>query len=184
MASDEGRRSAGERRDAGDADDPDGAERDESPTERADRNWNELLQELRVTQTGVQILTGFLLTLPFQQRFAELDPALRVVYLVALTLAVISTGLIVAPVVWHRLLFRRHAKTELVSAADHLTKAGLVTLGLTVVAAVAVVFGFVGGPGAAAAAGAAALVFFLVQWVVVPRRLASRLRPERTSTHG
>lgn len=163
------------RRDDGDASDPDGADRDESPTERADRNWNELLQELRVTETGVQILTGFLLTLPFQQRFGELGSGLRVVYLVALTLAVTSTGLVVAPVVWHRLLFRRHAKTELVSAADRITKAGLVTIGLTVVAAVAVVFGFVAGPVAATVAGVTAFAFFLVQWLVVPRRMARRL---------
>jgi hypothetical protein len=159
--------------------DPDGAERHESAAERADRNWNELLQELRVTENGVQILTGFLLTLPFQQRFGGLDPALRVVYLVALTLAVVSTGLVVAPVVWHRVLFRRHAKTELVSAADRITKAGLLTLALTVVAAVAVVFGFVAGTAAAILGGAVALVFFLVQWVAVPQRMASRLRTAR-----
>lgn len=178
-----GGRGAGDsQRDQGDPADPDGTQRDETVTERADRNWSELLQELRVTQTGLQILTGFLLTLPFQQRFAELDPTLRVVFLVALALAVTSTGLVVAPVVWHRLLFRRHAKTELVSAADRLTKAGLTTLALTVVAAVTVVFGFVAGPVAAVVSGAAALVFFLVQWVIVPRRLASRLgRPRAAS---
>lgn len=155
--------------------DPDGDQRDETETQRADRNWSELLQELRVTQTGLQILTGFLLTLPFQQRFAELGAALRVVYLVALTLAVTSTGLVVAPVVWHRLLFRRHAKTELVTAGDRLTKAGLFALALTVVMAVTVVFGFVAGPVAAVVAGVAALTFFLVQWVIVPRRLSSQL---------
>src|SRR6478736_42658 len=77
------------RKDHGDPHDPDGPERDETATERADRNWNELLQELRVTQTGLQILTGFLLTVPFQQRFGELEPPLRVVFLVALSLAVV-----------------------------------------------------------------------------------------------
>src|SRR4051812_30206429 len=70
------------RRDGGDPRDPDGQERNETNTERADRNWNELMQELRVTQTGLQILTGFLLTVPFQQRFGELGPGLRVVFLV------------------------------------------------------------------------------------------------------
>ena len=158
-----------------DATDPDGDQRHESITERADRNWSELLQELRVTQTGLQILTGFLLTLPFQQRFAELGTALRLVYLVALILAVTSTGLVVAPVVWHRLLFRRHAKTELVTAGDRLTKAGLMALALTIVAAVTVVFGFVAGPVAAVVSGVAAFAFFLVQWVIVPRRLSRRL---------
>ena len=179
MAGPESRHDHGARGDDGDHAEPDGGQRDETVTERADRNWNELLQELRVTQTGLQILTGFLLTLPFQQRFAEVGPMLRVVFLVALALAVTSTGLVVAPVVWHRLLFRRQAKTELVSAADRLTKAGLTALALTVVAAVVVVFGFVEGPVAAFVAGVAASLFFLTQWVLVPRRLARRLEGRR-----
>jgi len=163
------------RRDAGDTEDPDGRERDETATERADRNWNELLQELRVTQTGLQILTGFLLTVPFQQRFGELPDLLRIVFLVALSLAVISTVLVVAPVASHRVLFRRRAKRELVSNADRLTKAGLATLALTIVAVVVLVFGFVAGPTAALVAGAIALVFFVIQWVVVPARLLGRV---------
>ena len=148
--------------------DPDGPERRETPTERADRNWNELLQELRVTQTGVQILTGFLLTIPFQARFAELDPGLRAVFLVALALATATTALIVAPVASHRLLFRRHKKVELVSAADRFTKAGLVSLALTVVAVVVLIFGFVVGTGAAVIAGVAVLVVFTLEWLLFP----------------
>jgi hypothetical protein len=155
--------------------DPDGPQRDETATERADRNWNELLQELRVTQTGLQILTGFLLTLPFQQRYSELTTWLRVVLLVAVALAVTSTALVVAPVAWHRVLFRRNAKTELVSAAHRLTKAGLTSLALTIVAVVVLVFGFVAGPVGAVAAGVVAALVFLLQWAVVPRRLAARL---------
>ena len=78
--------------------DTDGTERDETATQRADRNWDELLQELRVTQTGIQILSGFLLTLPFQQRFTALSEPLRILFLVAVALATTSTGLVVAPV--------------------------------------------------------------------------------------
>lgn len=165
----------GERRDDGDLRDPDGAERDETATERADRNWNELLQELRVTQTGLQILTGFLLTVPFQQRFPELDPALRLVFLFALGMAVASTVIVVAPVASHRILFRRKAKPELVSSAHRLTKAGLATLALTIVAVVVLVFGFVAGTTAAVVAGVVALAFFVVQWVILPARLLRRL---------
>ena len=66
--------------------------------ERLTRNWNELLQELRVTQTGVQILTGFLLTIPFTTRFPDLDALQRFSYLAVLTGSVIATGLIVGPV--------------------------------------------------------------------------------------
>ncbi|MBK5250221.1 MAG: sodium:proton antiporter, partial [Actinomycetales bacterium] len=67
------------------------AERHETPAERSDRNWDELMQELRVTQTGTQILTGFLLTLPFQQRFTDLRPDQVRVYLVLVALAVLAT---------------------------------------------------------------------------------------------
>jgi hypothetical protein len=72
--------------------------RGETEQERINRNWDELLQELRVTQTGVQILTGFLLTLPFQQRFALLDDTQQAVYLTTVGFAVLATGLLVAPV--------------------------------------------------------------------------------------
>ena len=83
-------------------------DRDETETERLDRNWASLLQELRVAQTGVTLLTGFLLTLPFQQRFTELDSVMRTVYLVTVACSIGSTVLLVAPVGMHRLLFRRH----------------------------------------------------------------------------
>jgi len=148
--------------------DTDGTERDETSTQRADRNWDELLQELRVTQTGIQILSGFLLTLPFQQRFTALSEPLRILFLVAVALATTSTGLVVAPVAAHRLLFRRHRKIELVELSDRLAKAGLVCVGLTVVVVIAFVFGFVLGNAAAFAAGGAALLVFLVLWLIIP----------------
>lgn len=163
-----------------DPNDPDGPERNETRTERADRNWNELMQELRVTQTGLQILTGFLLTVPFQQRFGDLSPGLRIVFLLALGLAVVSTVIVVAPVASHRILFRHSAKPELVSAADQLTKAGLTTLALTIVAVVVLVFGFVAGTTAAIVAGVAALAFFTVQWLVVPSRMLGRMEQRRS----
>ena len=159
--------------------DADGPERDETATERADRNWNELLQELRVTQTGIQILSGFLLTLPFQQRFTQLDGSLRALYLVAVALATVSTGLIVAPVAAHRLLFRQHHKAELVTSSDRLAKLGLTSLGLTVVVVLGLVFGVVLGEAAALVAGGAALALFVVLWVLVPltvMRAAERQR--------
>src|SRR5436305_7711810 len=91
--------------------------RSETETQRLDRNWNSLLQELRVVQTGVQLLTGFLLTLPFQQRFNVLDPPMRNLYLATVGCSVGATVLLVAPVGMHRLLFRRHRLQVLVSAA-------------------------------------------------------------------
>ena len=156
------------RNDGSDPHDPDGDQRDETAFERADRNWDELLQELRVTQTGIQILSGFLLTLPFQQRFTQLDGPLRTLFLTAVGLATISTALVVAPVAWHRLAFRQGRKVQLVEAADRLAKISLVFIALTVIAVLALVFGFVLGDGAAVVAGVAALVVFAVLWLVLP----------------
>ncbi|MDQ7993013.1 MAG: DUF6328 family protein [Propionicimonas sp.] len=156
------------------ADTVDPPERDERPAERLDRNWSELLQELRVTQTGIQILSGFLLTLPFQARFAELDPVLVAVFLAAVVLGTLATCVIVAPVTAHRLLFRRHAKDVLVSAGDLMAKAGLALLALAVTMVVALVFGFVLDPVAGLVAGAVALAGFVLLWVVVPFLLTRR----------
>jgi hypothetical protein len=151
-------------------------ERNETPAERSDRNWNELLQELRVTQTGIQILSGFLLTIPFQSRFTGLDPVLVAVFLAAVALGSLATLLIVAPVPVHRLLFRRHVKHLLVDSADLLAKAGLACLAITVVLVTWLVFGFVLGTGPGLIAAAVGAVAFLCGWIVLPLLLRSRLR--------
>ena len=91
--------------------------RDESMNERMDRNWNEILQELRVTQTGTQIFTGFLLTIAFQTRFTELTTFQVRVYLVLVVAAVLTTALGLAPVSLHRSLFRKGAKMIIVETA-------------------------------------------------------------------
>ena len=111
--------------------------RDETPIERADRNYNELLQELRVAQTGVQILFAFLLTIPFQQRFGEeVGTGLRKEYLVTLLVTAMATALLIAPVTMHRILFRQGLKPQLVTVADRLAKAGLACLACAVLLAV------------------------------------------------
>src|SRR5271163_1167685 len=102
-----------------------GERRGETETQRLDRNWNSLLQELRVVQTGVQLLTGLLLTLPFQQRFEILGEHMRMVYLATVGSSVGATVLLIAPVAMHRLLFRRHQLQMLVSAAHRCALAGL-----------------------------------------------------------
>jgi hypothetical protein len=152
--------------------------RHESVNERMDRNWNELLQELRVAQTGVQILTGFLLTVPFQQRFGDLDEYQRAVYLVLVVLAVAATGFIVAPVSLHRILFRRGLKRELVDSADTLAQTGLAMLGLVLAGAALLLFDVVVDRTAGIVAGAATLVGLSVVWIVVPLRLSRRARRE------
>ena len=150
-------------------------DREESHDERMDRNWNELLQELRVSQTGVQILAGFLLTLPFQQRFKDLADAERGLYLVTVVVACVSTLLLVTPVVLHRALFRRHAKETLVRAADRLARAGLVALGVTVSGVVTLVFSIVLGGWFGVVAGVALLLALGASWWLLPSRLRARL---------
>jgi len=136
------------------------------------RNWDELMQELRATQTGVQILTGFLLTVPFSSRFAALSSGQRLLYLAVLAGAVTATCLILAPVAFHRLLFRKGRRMLLVETANRLALAGLGTLLLTLCAMVFLVVDVVfGGAGASVAAGTA-LVLFLALWVAAPLGLA------------
>lgn len=143
-------------------------ERSETATERLDRNWSNLLQELRVVQTGVQLLTGFLLTLPFQQRFDILDRAMRMVYLATVTCAVGASVLLIAPVGIHRILFRRRRLQSLVSAAHRLAYAGLLLLGLALVGMTTIIFVAVSGRSAGVTAGAVALAGFAAFWVVIP----------------
>ncbi|WAC91998.1 DUF6328 family protein [Mycobacterium sp. Aquia_213] len=145
--------------------------RGETETERLDRNWNSLLQELRVVQTGVQLLTGFLLTLPFQQRFDVLDQQMRIAYLVTVGCSVGATVLLIAPVGIHRLLFRRHRLQVLVSAAHRCAYAGLALLGLALTGATIIIFSAVAGNTAGLIAGACALVLFTCFWWLLPLSL-------------
>jgi hypothetical protein len=143
-------------------------QRRETETERLDRNWASLLQELRVTQTGVQLLTGFLLTLPFQQRFSVLDGAMRVVYLATVGASVGATVLLIAPVGMHRLLFRRHRLGVLVAAAHRCAYSGLLLLGVALVGVTVIVFDAVAGTTVSLIAGAVALAMFALFWLAVP----------------
>jgi len=115
----------------------------ETEAQRNDRNLAELLQELRVAAIGVQVIFGFLLSLPFYARFAALGHAQRVLYLVAVVLSAVSTALLLGPVAYHRLVFRRSLKHHLVRAANVMAIAGLATVALTVIAAVLLVVSFV-----------------------------------------
>ncbi len=154
------------------------AERDETPAERADRNWIELLQELRVAQTGVQILAGFLLTIPFSQRFDDMHDGYRALYLVSFALAAIATGLLIAPVSFHRFLFGRHEKDVLVAVGNAVAKVGLTALGLTLVSVVVLIFGFVLGAVTGLVAGGLMAVFFALVWVALPMRLLNHRERE------
>ncbi len=130
-----------------------------------------MLQELRVAQTGTTILLGFMLAFPFQQRFADLDPVLVWVYLVALGTGVASTALIVAPVTAHRLTFRGRTKDALVDIGDRLAKAGLALLGVTLALVICVVVGALLDVMWGAVAGSTTALLFILLWVVAPLTL-------------
>jgi hypothetical protein len=156
-------------------------DRGERPPERADRNMIEMLQELRVAQTGVQILFAFLLSLSFTHRFASIDGFQRGVYVTTLLLTALTTGLLVAPAAIHRMLFGRGVKAVTVRIGQRLFVAGLVALALTLVGAVLLVLDVaVGRPFAAWASGAVGVVLVGL-WFVLP--LPVRARNEQ-APHG
>ncbi|WP_007514364.1 MULTISPECIES: DUF6328 family protein [Pseudofrankia] len=140
----------------------------ETLDQRRDRNWTELLQELRVAQTGVQLLTAFLLALPFQPRFSDLSSVQRTLYLVVVLLAVAATGLLLMPVSLHRAVFRRHQKELLIQAANAMAQAGLALLALAVAGVVTLIFDVVIGSLAGIIAGALTFLVLVLLWAVIP----------------
>nr|WP_069161042.1 DUF6328 family protein [Nocardia altamirensis] len=143
--------------------------RRETDTERLDRNWISLVQELRVVQTGVQFLISALLIVPFQETFQEdLHHHLRVLYLITLGAAIGATVFLVAPVAWHRILFRRHRLGEVVAAAHRCAIAGIALLGVALIGAMAMVFDMVAGTAAGVTAGVVTAALFVLAWLVVP----------------
>ena len=153
---------------------PEQYSRDETDAERLDRNYAELLQELRVAQTGVQILFAFLLTIAFQQRFASLSTFQRDVYLGTLIAAAVAAVLLIAPVAAHRLLFRQGLKDELVAYTGRLAAAGLVFLTLAILGSVLLIVDVVVGAPAAAVVTAAMALLVLLVWYVLPERSRTR----------
>jgi len=143
-------------------------DRDETEAQRLDRNWSSLLQELRVAQTGVQLLTGFLLTLPFQQRFTQLDGVMRTVYLVTVACSIGATVLLIAPVSMHRLLFRQHRLRTVVSAAHNYAMIGMMLLGVALAGVAVVIFDAVLGATEAWIAGACTLLALAAFWYLMP----------------
>jgi hypothetical protein len=158
---------------AADADPRDG--RDETRSERSDRNWADILQELRVTQTGTQIVSGFLLTLVFQQRFAELNAFQTGTYLGLVLLAAACTALGLAPVALHRTLFGRHEKPEAVVIADALLRTTLVLVALLTTGVVFFIFEVTAGLTAGIVAGALVLLLMVALLGALPRMVRSRL---------
>ena len=142
--------------------------RSEAPQERADRNFAELVQELRVLMVGVQILFGFLLTLAFGSGFAALDAFRHAVYLVTLLSAAAASTLLVAPVAMHRMLFQSGLKPAVVRGAHRMAVLALVALGATLSAGLLLVLDIVVGRVAATAVTAVFVVSTVLLWWVIP----------------
>lgn len=138
-------------------------DRHETPTERLDRHWSELLQELRVMQTGTQLIAGFLLTLPFSDRFARLGDREVVLYLALVVDAALTTAVMLTPIALHRRLYGGHVRDRLVRATHQLVAVALGGIASLLVGIVALVFSFVVSTTAAAvAAGSVALGVLLL----------------------
>ncbi|MFF7457030.1 DUF6328 family protein [Kitasatospora sp. NPDC008115] len=142
--------------------------RQESPEERADRRWGDLLQEVRVAQTGSQVLFGFLLSVVFMPRFAQLEQFDRNLYVVTVVLGALATGSLTAPVSYHRLFAGRRLKPELVEAAGRLVAIGLVLLALTIGSALLLLLREAADGAVAAWITGAVMAYFAVCWLLLP----------------
>ena len=154
--------------------------RDESESERLDRNVSELLQELRVALPGVQVLFAFLLAVPFQGGFGRISPFEERVYFATLVFTAISAALLIAPSSYHRLTFRLQQKRQLVLLANRYTIAGLAFLGLAMTGALLLITHVLFGGLAAAIVGVLAALTFGVLWYGMPLRRRLSLRRERS----
>lgn len=146
--------------------DPD---RRETEAERIDRNLIELLQELRITGIGVQVIFAFLLSLPFTERFSQLDGAQKTLYVADLLMAAIAIALLTAPVAHHRLQFRQHRKALVLHRANVMAMLGLVAVGLTVSGSVLLTISVVYKGIAVPLLGALIAAFIFALWFVVPQ---------------
>jgi hypothetical protein len=142
--------------------------RGERPEEVLDRNVDELLQETRVATAGVQFLFAFLLALPFTPRFESLDSFHENVYTVTLLSTACAAVVLIAPVSYHRVLFRQHEKAAVVTFADRALMVGLVLLLVGIASAVLLVLDVVLGRGAGIAGCALILLLAAGLWFALP----------------
>ncbi|WP_155375647.1 DUF6328 family protein [Catellatospora vulcania] len=140
----------------------------EDPDERWNRNYSELLQELRVAQTGVQILFAFLLTLPFSVGFEKINGTERVLYVVTFICSGLAAALLIAPVSYHRLSFREGRKPQIVRTAHVLAQFGLFFEMTAIVLAIYLVVDVVSGARWAGFLGGGIALVYILLWYVLP----------------
>lgn len=161
----------------------DDAGRSETPNERADRNFAEAVQELRVAQTGVQVLFAFLLSLPFFADFPSDDSRVATVYTAALFCAASAAVVFIAPVAFHRLHFRQGLKEQVVLLTHRMAMAGLVLLVAAMALGMWIVLAVLWGDALALVVVAALVVVVLVAWLGVPRLMLVRSDDAERSAH-
>lgn len=141
---------------------------DETDLQRLARNFNELLQELRVAQAGVQILFAFLLAVAFTEDYAERSTYIRMLHLVTVLLATISSALLIAPAVWHRVLFRQGRREYILTRANQFALTGMAFLAAAMTGTVLLIAEVAIGGWVAIVIAALAAVMFTVLWFVMP----------------
>ncbi|MDQ0584293.1 DUF6328 family protein [Streptomyces rishiriensis] len=158
-----------------------GDEIPETPRERVNRRWSEVLQETRVTQTGVQILFGFLLSVAFTPLFRGLGTVDRAIYVLTVVLGAAATGSLIAPVCIHRFLSGQRMKHEVVKAACRLMMCGMALLALTIGCTLLLILRSVVPGVLAEVLVGGVMLWFGLCWYVLPlrlrRRAARRSRP-------
>ena len=142
-------------------------QRHELEAERADRNLTELIRELRVAQTGVQILFAFLISLPFLSGFPE-DRTSAVVLTVALLAAAGATVVFIAPVAFHRGSFHQGRKPRVVRVSHVLTNVGLVLLAIAMALATWLFLSVLWSAAMASLVVALLLVAIICLWWALP----------------
>src|SRR4051794_25921679 len=158
----------------------DGAGRNETQLERCDRNLVELLQEVRVVQTGVQVLFAFLLTAPLAARFQELSAFQRLTYFATLLAAGAAAILLIAPTAYHRILFRLGDKEHLVTVANRFTLAGLACVAVSITGALLLVTDLLFADAIVVIATTAlAATTCVLSWCLAPLRRRTRVRRGR-----
>jgi hypothetical protein len=155
--------------------------RGETPLQRADRAYGEILQEIRVAQTGVQILFAFLLALAFTSRFGSVTVFQRDTYVVTLLMCAAATALLIAPAAFHRVVYRRRLKQHLVHFANRLALSGLVLLMLSLASAVLLILDVVLGRWPAVVMASGTFAWFLAWWFMLPMR--SRIQHQAGDRH-
>jgi Family of unknown function (DUF6328) len=156
--------------------------REETSEERVDRNLGELLGELRVALPGVQVLFAFLLVVPFNNRFAQVTPFQRDVYLVTLLCATAASVLLIAPTIQHRIEFRHQDKEHIVLVANKLAIVGLGLLAVAMTGATLFVTDFLYDSATSVVASVFVALAFAVLWYAIPlQRLRQRRRGDQAS---